>query len=181
VLAAIALPILWEFLRTDQQNRIIFGFQPELDPGGVGMQALMSRDAIASGGFFGKGLNSGGIYENLPASHTDFIFSTVCEKFGFVGGALVVITLVVLALRLIWLAYRARDFVGRLICSGIAAVIILQTLENLWMCLALVPVVGITLPFMSAGGSSVFALYFLMGLAHSVYAHEKRFFFRREN
>ncbi len=181
VLAAIALPILWEFLRTDQQNRIIFGFQPELDPGGVGMQALMSRDAIASGGFFGKGLNSGGIYENLPASHTDFIFSTVCEKFGFVGGALVVITLVVLALRLIWLAYRARDFVGRLICSGIAAVIILQTLENLWMCLALVPVVGITLPFMSAGGSSLFALYFLMGLAHSAYAHEKRFFFRREN
>ena len=181
VIAVISFPLLWELLRTDQQNRIIFGFQPQLDPEGVGMQALMSRDAIANGGFFGRGLNSGGIYEDLPASHTDFIFSTVCEKFGFIGGAVVVITLVVLALRLIWLAYRSRDFVGRLICSGIAAVIILQTLENLWMCLALVPVVGITLPFMSAGGSSVFALYFLMGLAHSVYAHEKRFFFRREN
>ena len=180
-LAAISVPLLWELLRTDQQNRIIFGFQPELDPNGVGMQALMSRDAIASGGFWGRGLTSGGIYEDLPASHTDFIFSTVCEKFGFVGGFVVVITLVVLSLRLLWLAYRSRDFVGRLICSGIAAVIILQTLENLWMCLALVPVVGITLPFMSAGGSSVFALYFLMGLAHSVYAHEKRFFFRREN
>lgn len=180
-LAAISVPLLWELLRTDQQNRIIFGFQPELDPNGVGMQALMSRDAIASGGFWGRGLTSGGIYEDLPASHTDFIFSTVCEKFGFVGGVVVVITLVVLSLRLLWLAYRSRDFVGRLICSGIAAVIILQTLENLWMCLALVPVVGITLPFMSAGGSSVFALYFLMGLAHSVYAHEKRFFFRREN
>ena len=181
VIAVISFPLLWELLRTDQQNRIIFGFQPELDPEGIGMQALMSRDAIANGGFFGRGLNSGGIYEDLPASHTDFIFSTVCEKFGLIGGAVVVITLVVLALRLIWLAYRSRDFVGRLICSGIAAVIILQTLENLWMCLALVPVVGITLPFMSAGGSSVFALYFLMGLAHSVYAHEKRFFFRREN
>lgn len=181
VIAVVSFPLLWELLRTDQQNRIIFGFQPELDPEGVGMQALMSRDAIANGGFFGRGLNSGGIYEDLPASHTDFIFSTVCEKFGFIGGAVVVITLVVLAIRLIWLAYRSRDFVGRLICSGIAAVIILQTLENLWMCLALVPVVGITLPFMSAGGSSVFALYFLMGLAHSVYAHEKRFFFRREN
>jgi rod shape determining protein RodA len=181
VIAVVSFPLLWELLRTDQQNRIIFGFQPELDPEGVGMQALMSRDAIANGGFFGRGINSGGIYEDLPASHTDFIFSTVCEKFGFIGGAVVVITLVVLALRLIWLAYRSRDFVGRLICSGIAAVIILQTLENLWMCLALVPVVGITLPFMSAGGSSVFALYFLMGLAHSVYAHEKRFFFRREN
>ena len=177
---AIAFPFLWDFLREDQQNRIIFGFQPELDPEGVGMQALMSRDAIANGGFFGKGLTSGGIYEDLPASHTDFIFSTVCEKFGFVGGAIVVITLVVMALRLLWLAYRSRDFVGRLICGGIAAVVILQTLENLWMCLAIVPVVGITLPFMSAGGSSLLALYFLMGLAHSVYAHEKRFHFRRK-
>lgn len=177
---AIAFPFLWELLREDQRNRVIFGFQPELDPNGVGKQALMSRDAIASGGFFGKGLGSGGIYENLPASHTDFIFSTVCEMFGFIGGMIVVLCLLVLAVRLIWIAYRSRDVVGKLICSGIAAVIILQTLENLWMCLALVPVVGITLPFVSAGGSSMLALYCLIGLAHSVYAHEKRFFFRRE-
>ena len=176
----ISFPFLWDLLRNDQQNRIIFGFQPELDPEGVGMQALMSRDAIANGGLFGRGFAEGGIYEDLPASHTDFIFSTVCEKFGFIGGILVVIALAVLALRLLWLAYVSRDFVGRLICSGVAAVIILQTLENLWMCLGLVPVIGITLPFVSAGGSSVFALYFLMGLAHSVYAHEKRFFFTRE-
>lgn len=176
----IAFPFLWELLRTDQQNRIIFGFQPQLDPEGVGMQALMSRDAIASGGFFGKGLFEGGIYEELPASHTDFIFSTICEKFGFAGGFLVVAALCVMAFRLLWIAYRARDLVGKLICGGIAAIIILQTAENLWMCLAVVPVVGITLPFLSAGGSSVFALYVLMGLAHSVYAHEKKFFFRRE-
>lgn len=177
---AIAFPFLWELLREDQRNRVIFGFHPELDPNGVGKQALMSRDAIASGGLFGKGLGSGGIYENLPASHTDFIFSTVCEMFGFIGGMIVVLCLLVLAIRLIWIAYRSRDFVGKLICSGIAAVIILQTLENLWMCLAIVPVVGITLPFVSAGGSSMLALYCLMGLGHSVYAHEKRFFFRRE-
>ena len=109
-----------------------------------------------------------------------WFFSTVCEKFGFVGGALVVIALVVMAIRLLWIALTTRDFVGRLICGGIAAVIIIQTTENLWMCLAVVPVVGITLPFVSAGGSSVFALYFLMGLAHSVYAKEKKFFFSRE-
>ena len=179
-LVVAAFPFLWELLAPYQQNRIIFGFQPELDPEDVGMQALMSRDAIAAGGFFGKGFSSGGIYEELPASHTDFIFSTICEKFGFVGGAIVVVVLAVMVVRLIWIAFSARDFVGKLICGGIAAVIILQTVENLWMCLALVPVVGITLPFLSAGGSSVFALYFLMGLAHSVYAHEKKFFFRRE-
>ena len=176
----IAFPFLWDFLRPDQQNRIIFGFNPELDPNGVGMQALLSRDTIAAGGFWGRGLFSGGFYEDLPASHTDFIFSTVCEKFGFIGGAVVVIALAVMAIRLLWIAFTTRDFVGRLICGGIAAVIIIQTTENLWMCLALVPVVGITLPFVSAGGSSVFALYFLMGLAHSVYAKEKKFFFSRE-
>lgn len=176
----VAFPFLWKLLRTDQQNRIIFGFQPELDPDGVGMQALMSRDAIASGGWFGRGLMEGGIFEELPASHTDFIFSTICEKFGFVGGALVVLTLGIMVIRLLMISLRARDTVGRLICGGIAAVIILQTAENLWMCVAAVPVVGITLPFLSAGGSSIFALYVLMGLAHSVYANEKKFFFRRE-
>ena len=179
-LVVVAFPFLWDFLRTDQQNRIIFGFQPELDPAGVGMQALMSRDAISSGGFFGKGLFGGEIYEELPASHTDFIFSTICEKFGFVGGFLVVAALVIMVFRLLWISYTARDPVGKFICGGIAAIIILQTAENLFMCLAIVPVVGITLPFLSAGGSSLLALYILMGLAHSVYSHENKFFFGRE-
>ncbi len=176
-LICLAFPFLWDFLRADQQNRIIFGFQPELDPNGVGMQSLMSREIIASGGLFGKGLFNGGLYEDLAATHTDFIFSTICEKFGFVGGFLVVAALTVLVIRLVWIAIRSRTVMGKLICGGIAAVIVLQTTENLWMCLALVPVVGITLPFVSAGGSSMLALYVLMGLAHSVYAKERKFFF----
>ncbi len=177
IVCFIAFPFLWDLLAPYQQNRIIFGFQPELDPNDVGRQPLLSRETIASGGLFGIGLFEGGRYESLAASHTDFIFATVCEKFGFVGGFLVVAALVVLVFRLLLIAYRCRDMMGRLICSGIAAVIILQTLENLWMCLALIPVVGITLPFMSCGGSSVLALYILMGLAHSVSAREKRFYF----
>jgi rod shape determining protein RodA len=140
----------------------------------------MSREVIARGGLFGNGLFEGGMYEDLVASHTDFIFATICEKFGFVGGALVVVALVVLTVRLFFVGMRCRDDMGRLICCGCAAVIIVQTLENLWMCLALVPVVGITLPFMSAGGSSVLAMYLLMGLAHSVSAHEKQYYFGRE-
>jgi len=171
----VAFPFLWELLKPYQQKRIIYGFSPELDPMGVGMQPLMSREVIARGGFFGKGLFSGGMYEELTASHTDFIFATVCEKLGFVGGALVVAALVVLAARLFYLGFRCRDTVGRLICCGCAAIVIIQTLENLWMCLAVVPVVGITLPFMSAGGSSVLAMYVLMGLAHSATAQEKKY------
>ena len=177
---AVAFPFLWNLLKPYQQNRIIYGFQPELDPTGVGMQPLMSREVIARGGFFGNGLFEGGMYEDLTASHTDFIFATVCEKFGFLGGALVVVALVVLTARLFLVGLRCRDTMGKLICCGCAAVVIVQTLENLWMCLALVPVVGITLPFMSAGGSSVLAIYLLMGLAHSVSAHEKKFYFSRE-
>ena len=181
VLLVIAFPFLWDFLRVDQQNRIIFGFSPELDAENVGMQALMSRDTIAAGGFFGQGIFGGSLYEDLPASHTDFIFSTVCEKFGFIGGFVVVATLVVMAFRLVWISKSSRDGVGKLICGGIAAIIILQTAENLWMCVAAVPVVGITLPFVSYGGSSMLAMYLLMGLAHSVSAQEKKFFFTRKN
>ena len=180
-LLAIVFPFLWDLLRVDQQNRIIFGFNPELDAGNVGMQALMSRDTIASGGFFGQGLFGGSLYEDLPASHTDFIFSTVCEKFGFFGGFIVVATLVVMAFRLIFISRNSRDGVGKLICGGISAIIILQTAENLWMCVAAVPVIGITLPFVSYGGSSMLAMYLLMGLAHSVSAQEKKFFFKRRS
>lgn len=178
-LLALASPLLWNLLAPYQQNRIIYGFRPELDADNVGRQALMSRETIAGGGFFGRGLLEGGHYEDLTASHTDFIFATVCEKFGFLGGFLVVAALVILTLRLLYLAYRCTDMMGRLICSGVAAVILIQTVENLWMCLALVPVVGITLPFLSCGGSSVLALYVLMGLAHSVSARDKRFYFHR--
>lgn len=178
--ACAAVPLLWSFLKPYQQMRIIYGFRPELDPQNYGRQALMSRDTISNGGLFGRGLFGGSMYEDLTASHTDFIFATVCEKFGFIGGFLVVAALAIIVIRLIWLGVRSRDTVGRLICIGIAAILMLQTAENLWMCLALVPVVGITLPFVSAGGSSMLALYILMGFAHSVYAKERKFLLRRE-
>lgn len=177
VVTIIAFPFLWELLAPYQQNRIIFGFAPELDPNDVGKQPLFSRETIAAGGVFGIGLMTPGYYEDLAASHTDFIFATVCEKLGLVGGALVVAALVILAVRLIIIAARCRDTTGKLICAGLSAVIIVQSIENLWMCLALVPVVGITLPFVSCGGSSVLSTYILVGLAHSVSAREKKFYF----
>ncbi len=183
LIGAVALvlifPFLWDFLEVYQQERIIYGFKPELDPLGYGQQPLMSREAIARGGFFGEGLFGGEVYETLAASHTDFIFATVCEKFGFVGGFLAIAALAVIAVRTVYIALRTTDTVGKLICCGVAAIIILQTLENIGMCLALIPVVGITLPFMSAGGSSMLATYILVGLVHSVRAYQKKLRFRR--
>ena len=178
ILTVVAIPILWDFLKPYQQSRILYGFSPEGGPADIVRQPLMSREAISRGGLFGQGLFEGGLYEDLAASHTDFIFATVCEKLGFVGGFAVVTCLAILGIRLLYLAMKCRDSIGRLICAGIAAVIIFQSLENLWMCVAMVPVIGITLPFVSAGGSSMLALYMMMGLAHSVSAQEKKMNFR---
>lgn len=164
----LAFPLLWEFLADYQKERIIVGFNPELDPEGKGMQALLSKQCIGNGGMLGIGLMGKGDYEVLPASHTDFIFATVCEKFGIVGGMLVIILLVVMVVRILFIAKNCGKDYGGLICVGVAAIIIVQTLENLGMCLAMLPVVGITLPFLSCGGSSVLATYVLLSLVHSI-------------
>ena len=179
-LIAIAFPFAWDLLAEYQQERIIFGFNPEADPYGYGQQALMSRDAIMNGGFFGRGLFGGSVYEELPASHTDFIFATVCEKFGFLGGLFYIVVIAILVIRILVIASKCNDLMGKLICFGVSAIFILQALEGIGMCLAIIPVVGITLPFMSAGGSSTLALYLIIGIVHSVYAQEKKFYFTRE-
>ena len=167
----VLFPFLWDHLEEYQQERILVGFRPELDPLGKGMQPLLSRDAIINGGWLGRGFRGGEVYEILPASHTDFMFATVCEKFGFVGGGLIVLTLAVLVLRTVYLSVVLKDEMGRLIAIGVAAMVIVQSIENIGMCLAQLPVVGITLPFISYGGSSMLAIYLLFGVLHSVSSH----------
>lgn len=169
----LAFPFVWPHLSLYQQRRILIGFQPELDPTGYGFQPLLSLDAISAGGFFGRGINSGGFYEILPASHTDFIFSTYCEMFGFFGALLFLAALTVLILRMIKIAKQCKNDFGSLICIGIASMFIIQSVMNIGMCLALMPVIGITLPFMSAGGSSMLALWISMGFVHAISAHGK--------
>ncbi len=168
----VAFPFLWDFLATYQQDRIVVGFNPELDPLDKGWQPLLSRQCIENGGLFGVGLQNGGDYEMLAASHTDFILATVCEKFGFIGGMLVIGTMAVLVIRILQIARAASHDYGMYIAVGVAAVLIAQTLENVGMCLALLPTVGITLPFLSCGGSSMLATYILIGMVHSVGAHK---------
>ena len=168
----LAFPLLWEGMADYQRERIIVGFNPMLDPDGKGMQPLLSKQCIGNGGVFGIGLMGKGDYEYLPASHTDFIFATVCEKFGIVGGLIVIILLVVMVVRILMIARECGDDYGSLICVGVAAIIIVQTLENLGMCLAMLPVVGLTLPFLSCGGSSVLATYILLSLVHSIKSHK---------
>lgn len=168
----VAFPFLWDFLAAYQQDRIVVGFNPALDPKDKGWQPLLSKQCIENGGLFGVGWHNGGDYEELTASHTDFILATVCEKFGFIGGLLVIVTLAALVVRVLWIGRQSSHDYGMLISVGVAGVLIAQTLENVGMCLAILPVVGITLPFLSCGGSSVLATYILVGMVHSVKSHK---------
>ncbi len=172
VVLVLIFPYLWEHLEPYQQQRIVIGFNPKLDPMGKGMQPLLSRDAIAAGGFFGQGVLGGYYYEILPASHTDFIYATVCEKFGFLGGAVVIILFMIMVVRIFMLARTAgRSDFGGLICTGVGAMLVIQILLNVGMCFAMLPVIGITLPLLSCGGSSMLATFMMLGLLHNVYAH----------
>ncbi|MBQ8207168.1 MAG: rod shape-determining protein RodA [Clostridia bacterium] len=179
--AIVGFPYAWPMLHSYQQQRILAGFNPEIDPLDKGMQALQSRQAVANGGMWGQGITGGSYYETLYASHTDFIFASFCEKFGFVGGVILILTLTVMVVRILMIARQSRCLAGAYICIGAAAVIIVQTLENLGMCMAFLPVVGITLPFMSYGGSSMLSMYIIIGLVQSVRAHREKYFFENQN
>ncbi len=172
-------PVLWEFLSETQQNRIIFGFNPEGDPLDKGFQALCSRRAIAAGGFLGAGM-FGGTQFNFSDSYSDFLFAVLAEKFGFFGCFLYITLMAVLIIRILWIARIARKDYGAYMCAGVVAVFLCQSLENIGMCLAMLPVVGITLPFFSYGGSSMLASYLMIGLIQSIKSHNQKYFFERE-
>ncbi|MBR6676549.1 MAG: FtsW/RodA/SpoVE family cell cycle protein [Clostridia bacterium] len=176
----IASPVLWNSLSELRQQRIICGFNPELDPLGYGFQALGSRSAIAAGGFLGSGFFGGIVYPTIHSNFADFIFATLAEKFGFFGCFAYMTLMGILIVRLLWIARIARKDYGAYMCMGVVAILVFQTLENIGMCLAMLPVVGITLPFLSYGGSSVLAMYMLVGLIQSIKSHNRKYFFERE-
>lgn len=171
VIIAAAFPLLWNFVLKDyHKKRILFSLNPELDPLEFGYQPILSKIAIGSGGLTGLGYGEGVQVQNelLPASHTDFIFSVIGEEFGFLGCMIVLGTLMLLVIFLANAARRARDDAGRLICIGLAAMFAVQSFINIGMCIGVSPVIGVTLPFISAGGSSVLASFCAVGLAESV-------------
>lgn len=169
-----AAPFLWKyFLKEYQKERILCGFDPSRDPLGYGYQALCSQRAVCGGGFWGQGYLKGEISQNpmqsaLPARQTDMIFAVMGEELGFVGICVYLILLSALALRILLVARKTKNSWGSFICIGVAAVFICQALENIGMCLGVLPVIGLTLPFMSYGGSSVVTLFVMVGLVQCV-------------
>lgn len=169
-------PLIYFFILSDyQKNRILNFFTPEHDPSGSGYQVMQSKIAIGSGQIFGKGLFHGTQTQlgYLPEKHTDFIFAVVGEELGLIGCLVVLLLLILLIARCIYIASRARNELGGLLCSGVAALFLFHTLENIGMTLGLMPVTGIPLPFVSYGGSSLATYLIALGLVISVSIRRK--------
>ena len=174
-------PLVWSFvLRPYQKLRLTAFLNPEDHVRGGAYQTLQSLIAVGSGGVTGRGYMEGtqGPLGFLPERHTDFIFAVVCEDFGFVGGALLLALYAYLICALAQIASQTRDMEGRLLVTGVAAIILVQVAVNVGMALGVAPVTGLTLPLVSYGGSSMVAAMFGFGLAASVARSRATFFGR---
>ncbi len=181
VVAVIISPILWEHMADYQKLRIMAGFNPMIDPENYGYQALMSKKAIIAGGFRGAGLFGGTQYVKVPAAHSDFLFCVLAEKFGFIGTFSYIVLMAVLVVRIIIISRNTRKDYASFICIGVTAILIAQTIENIGMCMGILPVIGITLPFFSYGGSSMVSTFICIGIIQSICVHNQKYFFERES
>lgn len=166
-----ALPFIWLKVFSDiQRNRILALFNPENYPDEIYQQS-QAINAIKTGGFTGTGLFNGPYTHSgmIPECENDMIFSVVCEEFGFIGAFVLLFLFAALAYRIIKIGKNSRNFAAELMCYGVAFMIVSQVIVNIGMCTMLLPVIGITLPFISAGGSSTACLYLAIGLVMSVY------------
>jgi len=150
-------PLLWHFLKPYQKRRILVFINPNIDPLGAGYTIIQSKIAIGSGGLFGKGWLAGtqNQLNFLPERHTDFIFSVVGEEWGFAGATLLIFLYLVLIWRAFSIARGTANSYGRLLACGIIALLSFQIVINIAMTMGLVPVVGLPLPLISYGGSSL--------------------------
>lgn len=166
----VAVPLVWFFLKGYQKQRILTFLNPDRDPLGAGYHIIQSKIAIGSGMISGKGFLKGtqNALSFLPEHHTDFIFSVLAEEWGFAGS---VALLFVFLLLLVWglnVANGCRDSFGAILSVGIMAMIFWQVFINIGMVMGLMPVVGIPLPLISYGGSSIITMLFCIGILMNI-------------
>ena len=173
--AAIAcmVPIFWTYFLEDyQRNRILAPYDSSIDPDntGINWQQNQSKIALASGQLTGTGLGDGTQSQSnaIPGKHTDFIFAVIGEELGLIGACLVLLLLMIIVVRCIQVGLRSGSTMSMLVCFGVTATVVFQTFENVGMCIGIAPVVGITLPFFSYGGSSLFSMFAAMGLVSGI-------------
>lgn len=177
-LVLIALPLLWQF-GMDEYQKLRFIALFNLDDPNIridaGYQQYQGRISIGSGKLTGQGLFHGSrvASNSVPFQQSDYIFSVAGEELGFVGCSLILLLLLLFMAKVLHVAQTARDDLGKYICFGYFGIIALQSISNIGMCLALLPAMGVTLPFFSAGGSSAICMYLGFGLVQSVHMRRK--------
>jgi rod shape determining protein RodA len=166
----LAGPLAWLFLKGYQKQRILTFLDPNRDPLGAGYHIIQSKIAIGSGMLMGKGFLKGSqnALSFLPEHHTDFIFSVLAEEWGFIGSLAVILVFLLIIAWGLNIAYGCRDPFGTILSVGITAMIAWQVFINIGMVMGLLPVVGVTLPFISYGGSSVITMMIGMGILLNV-------------
>lgn len=174
----VGIPLIWNFVLNDEhRNRILALF--DLDGNAMtnyGWQQYQGKVSIASGQLSGKGLFNGARvgYGIVPEQQNDFIFTVAGEELGFIGCMLILLILLGILIRIMVNAMKSKDICGSFLCYGIFAMIASQTIVNIGMVLGFIPVVGITLPFFSTGGSSVLSMFMCLGIVQSVVMHHNR-------
>lgn len=174
----VALPLLWMFVMKDYQKArftAVFNLEDPTVQMEDGYQQYQGRISIGSGRLDGTGLFNGTRVANksVPFQQSDYIFSVAGEELGFIGCSLILLLLLLFMAKVLHVASTSRDDLGRYICFGFFGMIALQSVSNIGMCLALLPAMGVTLPFFSAGGSSAACMYLGFGLVQAVYMRRK--------
>ena len=182
---AAAIPFLWTYVLKDYQKiRLLAPYDPSIDPGGTktNWQLKNSRIALASGRFSGFGLFNGPQSQSdaIPEKHNDFIFAVAGEELGMIGCVLMLLLLIAIMIRCAQNGVNSKNTMNMLICFGIASSVFFQTFENIGMCIGLTPVIGVTLPFFSSGGSSLSSTLAAMGIVSGIKYRPKPERFRRD-
>ncbi len=179
ILTVVAVPFIWGMLRDYQKQRLVTFLDPSADPFGAGYHTIQSLVAIGSGGLFGRGFLMGTQtqLQFIPQQWTDFIFSVIGEEFGFVGSMVVIILFGIMIWRALNIAMNAGDFYGSILAVGIAFMMLFHFAINIAMTLGIAPVVGIPLPFVSFGGTSLIVNMCAVGILQSIAMRREKLFF----
>jgi rod shape determining protein RodA len=175
VIGAAALPVIYSLLHEYQKKRVLIFLNPEADALGAGYHITQSKIAIGSGGLFGKGFLNGtqSHLDYLPEGHTDFVFATMAEEWGLVGGLAVIIAFVLIGRWGLNVANRANSRFGRLTAAGLSMTIFYYVTINLLMVMGFAPVVGIPLPLVSHGGTAMLTVMLCLGVLMSIDRHNR--------
>ena len=172
-LVVAAIPLGWQFLRDYQRERLLTFLDPDRDPLGAGYHILQSKIALGAGGVFGRGFREGtqSHLNFLPEMQTDFIFTTLAEEFGLIGGLTLIFLYIIILIYGFAVGLRSRNHFGRLLAMGVSMTFFLYVFINISMVTGILPVVGVPLPLISYGGTAMVTLLIGFGLMMSVYVH----------